>query len=183
MSKPKDVINFRRRIKLALIQAFGDECQICHNSYEPAIYEFHHINPELKSFGLGSGSTTRAKTAYADEAKKCCMVCANCHRLIEYGEKNYSLVSNFNEDIYYNTLNQLVQQNQESALIKREENASKSSPSREQLKQDIRTMSFAAIGRKYNTSDNQIRRWCIKMNLPSRVSDIKLISDEDWINI
>lgn len=183
MSKPKDVINFRRRIKLALIQAFGDECQVCHDSYEPAIYEFHHINPELKSFSLGAGSTTRAKTAYADEAKKCCMVCANCHRLIEYGEKTYSLVSNFNDNIYYDTLNQLVRQNQESALIKREENASKTLPSREQLKQDIRTMSFSAIGRKYNTSDNQIRRWCIRMNLPSRVSDIKLISDDDWINI
>ena len=183
MSKPKDVINFRRRIKLALIQAFNDECQVCHHTYEPAIYEFHHIQPELKSFGLGSGSTTRAKSAYAEEAKKCCMVCANCHRLIEYGEKEYTLTSNFNENVYYNTVNQLIQQNQEQAKVKKKENVLRINPSREQLKQDIRTMSFAAIGRKYNTSDNQIRRWCTKMNLPNRVSDIKLISDDDWINI
>jgi hypothetical protein len=181
MSKPKDVINFRRRIKLALIQAFGDECQICHNSYEPAIYEFHHINPELKSFGLGSGSTTRAKADYAKEAKKCCMVCANCHRLIEYGDKHYNLINNFNEEIYYNTLKELTQHSilevEKAPKVKHE------LPSREQLKQDIRTMSFLAIGRKYSVSDNAIRKWCVKMNLPNRASDIKLISDEDWINI
>ena len=52
--------------------------------------------------------------------------------------------------------------------------------SRDQLKQDIRTMRFTDIGRKYGYSDNAIRKWCIKYGLPSKVTDIKTINNEDW---
>ena len=109
------------------------------------------------------------------------MVCANCHRLIEYSDRQFNLVSNFDESAYYNALDQLANQNRKVSVVKEKNNHEL--PSREQLKQEIRAMSFCAIGRKYNVSDNSIRKWCIKMNLPSRVSDIKAISDEDWINI
>ena len=47
----------------------------------------------------------------------------------------------------------------------------------------IRIMSFTAIGRKYNVSDNAIRKWCDSYELPRKVSDIKAINDEDWSKI
>ena len=47
----------------------------------------------------------------------------------------------------------------------------------------IRIMSFTAIGRKYNVSDNAIRNWCDSYELPRKVSDIKAINDEDWSKI
>ena len=53
-------------------------------------------------------------------------------------------------------------------------------PSREQLKQEIRTMSFTTIGKKYGVTDNAIRKWCDSMNLPRRVTDIKAYSDKEW---
>lgn len=55
--------------------------------------------------------------------------------------------------------------------------------SREGLKLLIRTKSFSEIGRIFGVSDNAIRKWCIKYNLPSRAKDIKTISDVDWVNI
>ena len=55
--------------------------------------------------------------------------------------------------------------------------------SREDLKLLIRTKSFLEIGRMFGVSDNAIRKWCIKYNLPSRAKDIKAISDVDWVNI
>ena len=55
--------------------------------------------------------------------------------------------------------------------------------SREDLKSLIRTKSFSEIGRMFGVSDNAIRRWCVKYNLPSRAKDIKIISDVDWVNI
>lgn len=55
--------------------------------------------------------------------------------------------------------------------------------SREELKQLIRTTPFTTIGKLYNVTDNSIRKWCDKYGLPRKVSDIKKISDEDWINI
>lgn len=56
-------------------------------------------------------------------------------------------------------------------------------PTREELKNMIRTMPFLQIGKKYNVSDNAVRKWCINYGLPSKKSDIKNIPDEDWINI
>ena len=35
----------------------------------------------------------------------------------------------------------------------------------------------------YGVTDNAIRNWCKKFDLPSRTMDIKNISDEDWIYI
>lgn len=53
-------------------------------------------------------------------------------------------------------------------------------PSRETLKQEIRIYSFVTLGKKYNVSDNAIRKWCVFYNLPSRKKDIKNYTDEEW---
>lgn len=54
---------------------------------------------------------------------------------------------------------------------------------REELKNLIRTKSFTQIGKQFNVSDNTIRKWCDKFNLPRKKSDIKNISDIEWENI
>ena len=54
---------------------------------------------------------------------------------------------------------------------------------REELKDLIRSTSFTQIGIKYGVSDNTIRKWCDKFNLPRKVSEIKQFSDEDWSKI
>ena len=56
-------------------------------------------------------------------------------------------------------------------------------PTREELKKLIRTESFVSIGRKFNKSDNTIRKWCVSYNLPSKTNEIKKISEEDWLKI
>lgn len=55
--------------------------------------------------------------------------------------------------------------------------------SREELKQQIRTLPFTKIAENYNVSDNAIRKWCISYNLPSKKKDIKTYSDEQWNKI
>ena len=54
---------------------------------------------------------------------------------------------------------------------------------REELKELIRTTPFTKIGEMYQVSDNSIRKWCDKFNLPRKVSDIKKYTDEEWLNI
>lgn len=56
-------------------------------------------------------------------------------------------------------------------------------PSREVLKKQIRSMSFAKIGRLYGVSDNAIRKWCAYYDLPRKSSDIKKYTDDEWILI
>lgn len=53
-------------------------------------------------------------------------------------------------------------------------------PSREELKEMIRTSSFVSIGKCYGVTDNTIRKWCDSYNLPRKASDIKQYSDEEW---
>lgn len=56
----------------------------------------------------------------------------------------------------------------------------KDRPNRETLKQLIRTTPFTTIGKRYNVSDNTIRRWCDTYNLPKQARKIKQYSDEEW---
>lgn len=55
--------------------------------------------------------------------------------------------------------------------------------SRDELKKLIRTTPFTTIATQYNVTDNAVRKWCDKYNLPRKVSDIKQISDDDWEKI
>lgn len=62
-----------------------------------------------------------------------------------------------------------------------EENRFFERPSREELKQLIRTEPFTKIAEQYGVSD--IRKWCDAENLPRKKSIINSISDEDWEKI
>lgn len=52
---------------------------------------------------------------------------------------------------------------------------------REELKELIRNKSFSEIGRLYNVSDNAVRKWCDKYNLPRTKRDISSYSNEEWL--
>lgn len=51
---------------------------------------------------------------------------------------------------------------------------------REDLKNLIRYNSFTYIGRIYGVTDNAVRKWCKKYNLPYRRNDINKLTDDDW---
>lgn len=176
MSNSQAVKDFRKRLKLSLIYAFGEKCQICKNSYPSSVYEFHHLNPSTKNFSISGDGNTRSKEKIANEAYKCIMVCANCHRLIEHENLDIKdVVSVFDIDKFYQMTNKLANKNQ-NEKVKRVSRI----PSREILKQEIRNLPFLQIAKKYNVSDNAVRKWCIKYNLPSKKKDIKAYTDEEW---
>lgn len=56
-------------------------------------------------------------------------------------------------------------------------------PEREELKNLIRNNSFLSLAEQFNVSDNAIRKWCTNYNLPSKKSEIKKYSDEEWASI
>ena len=53
-------------------------------------------------------------------------------------------------------------------------------PSREKLKDLIRTKSLLYIANLYNVTDNAIRKWCKRYNLPYTKKEINSYSDEEW---
>lgn len=53
-------------------------CARCPESHV-ACLEFHHPDPKAKEFSIGAAGNRSLKTIIA-EAKKCIVLCANCHR-------------------------------------------------------------------------------------------------------
>ncbi len=51
---------------------------------------------------------------------------------------------------------------------------------RKELKQLIRTVPFTVIGEKFKVTDNAIRKWCDKFNLPRTKKEINSYSNEEW---
>ncbi|WNO29798.1 hypothetical protein [Bacillus phage SDFMU_Pbc] len=183
----ENVISYRKRVKRALIVAFRDKCYICEHRFFPYIYEFHHIDPNEKIFGIGDSRKTRSIQANCDEAKKCVMLCANCHRLVEYGGISIPLKSNFSEELYFKTIAEL-NGSEQRRLAKEREQVKKNllsknikvKPNRSELKTLLRTTPFLHIARMYGVSDNGVRVWAKGYNLPYRATEIKTYSDQDW---
>lgn len=51
---------------------------------------------------------------------------------------------------------------------------------REELKRKIRSIPFTSIAGEYGVTDNAIRKWCDKYQLPRKKSVIQTYSDEEW---
>jgi len=59
-------------------------CDRCHIAYASYVLDWHHRNPGEKSFSLGRGGWLYSKQRILDEIVKCDLLCANCHRIVEY---------------------------------------------------------------------------------------------------
>jgi len=80
----QSVINWRQRKKEELVRLFGGECVICGYNRSNWALEFHHRDPSQKDFSI-SGKNIVSMNAYIEEAKKCVLVCSNCHKEIHAG--------------------------------------------------------------------------------------------------
>ena len=73
----------RNNMKKQAVKLLGGKCCIC--GYDRCIdaLEFHHKDPSIKEFKLGSGNTMYWKE-YKAEALKWMLLCSNCHKEIHY---------------------------------------------------------------------------------------------------
>lgn len=53
-------------------------------------------------------------------------------------------------------------------------------PTRDELKEMIRTIPFTTIGKMYSVSDNAIKKWCDRYGLPRKKREILSYTDEEW---
>jgi hypothetical protein len=75
----------RKELKKKLVEHFGGECMKCGYDRCLAALDFHHLDPQTKKFGIGYKGYTRSFKSALEEAKKCVLICANCHREVENG--------------------------------------------------------------------------------------------------
>ena len=63
--------------KIKAVNYLGGKCE-CGEEH-PSALQFHHRDPDEKSFGLAAQGYTRSWKVVHAEAKKCALLCANCH--------------------------------------------------------------------------------------------------------
>ena len=69
----------RNNRKQRLVDHLGGKCTICGYDKCLAAFDFHHTNPKDKKFEL-SAHLTKQFDELLEEAKKCTLLCSNCHR-------------------------------------------------------------------------------------------------------
>lgn len=74
----------RRKVKRLLVQEAGGACLLCGYDRCISALEFHHVDPREKRFAL-SLRAARSLERLRAEARKCVLLCANCHCEVESG--------------------------------------------------------------------------------------------------
>jgi len=76
----------RKKIKKMAVEYLGGKCKMCGIVHDNcAIYDIHHLNPEVKE-GNPSHKLRLSINTMFDELDKCILLCSNCHRIIHTKE-------------------------------------------------------------------------------------------------
>jgi hypothetical protein len=72
-------------MKEILVAEAGGACALCGYARCLAALEFHHLDRDLKSYSVAARGLTRSLQEAREEAKKCVLLCSNCHAEVEAG--------------------------------------------------------------------------------------------------
>lgn len=85
----------QRLFKIQCVHYKGGKCEKCDYSKCIGAFDFHHLDPSKKLFGIN----TSWKKGFTDEVKKeldkCMLLCATCHREIHYPYQDSNLELQF----------------------------------------------------------------------------------------
>ena len=79
------MVRRRRKGKAILVAEAGGACVACGYDRCIAALQFHHLDPAEKRFSLSQQGMTRSLERARAEARKCVLLCGNCHAEAEAG--------------------------------------------------------------------------------------------------
>jgi hypothetical protein len=168
------VVERRRTLKLNLVEFLGGSCKRCGWGEHPAGLVAHHVNPSKKAFTIGGTSFSWEKIK--EEAKKCVLLCSNCHLIVHATNDPYWLSESCLPSYEDMPDNRSKKRKANPALVvcrcgKAKHRNSKlcfacSFKQREkvdwpcvpELKAMVERSSFLAVGRALGVSDNAVRK-------------------------
>ena len=75
----------RKKQRKELKMKYGGKCSVCGYNRCLSSLHFHHKDQTTKLGIVGGLLTTRGKKVAYAEAKKCCLICSNCHGELHEG--------------------------------------------------------------------------------------------------
>jgi len=77
----------QRKRKIQAVEYKGGRCMRCGYQGHMAAFDFHHIDRKSENFEIGTFKN-RSFENIKEELDKCVLLCANCHRELEFlGDK------------------------------------------------------------------------------------------------
>lgn len=147
---------YYRKLSLEKVQKIREELLYSNKTQEEIAKEFEVTQQTVSAINLGKSSKMDNFSYPLRKQNRTVILCQNCKKIILQKNKTNLCQKCYLKKIRGNR------------------------PLREQLKEDIHKMSFVAVGKKYNVTDNAIRKWCKYYNLPNKSSEIKQYSQEEW---
>jgi transposase-like protein len=75
----------RQKVKAILVHEAGGCCRLCGYRRHMRALHFHHVNPAEKRIEINAKGIALSLETLRGEAKKCVLLCSNCHAEIEDG--------------------------------------------------------------------------------------------------
>lgn len=75
-------------VRLRAIAELGGKCSSCQQSFHHAAMDFHHVDPTTKTTKGRGIATNNSWENVKLELAKTILLCANCHRIHHYMERN-----------------------------------------------------------------------------------------------
>jgi len=165
------VVARTKRLKKEAVEYKGGKCSICGYNKCLSALDFHHVNPEEKEINFSNAWNKTSKEKIKQEIDKCILVCSNCHR--EIHDKDFIPLEEYEKYIFHPSdkkkqrkqeLENIAKENKipidkmiQSSFTRRKVNR----PSYEEFIKEMDELdwNYSAMGRKYNVSDNTIRKW------------------------
>ncbi len=83
----------RRKVKATLVLEAGGACRLCGYDEDMRALEFHHLRPAEKRFEINARGCALGIETLRAEARKCVLLCSNCHAEVESGTRTVSGLS------------------------------------------------------------------------------------------
>jgi transposase len=75
----------RRKVKAILVAEAGGSCWVCGYRRNMRALHFHHLDPSKKRIEINAKGVAVALETLRAEARKCVLLCSNCHAEVEDG--------------------------------------------------------------------------------------------------
>jgi len=81
------ITEINKQNKRAAVEYFGGVCNDCGGSFPDCVYDFHHLDMSTKEANPSKILRLKDRSKVISELNKCILLCANCHRIRHFGEK------------------------------------------------------------------------------------------------
>lgn len=145
-----------------------DKCEICGQLPEwngqPLVLQLDHINGDH----------------YDNRIENLRIVCPNCHTQTDtFGTKKLKKPKKKCIDCGCEITSVSTRCRKCSALYNKQKQINPNKPSKEKLLELIKSNSFVAVGKMFNVTDNNIRKWCKRYGLPCTKKELRQLQQSD----